>query len=270
MNMLGSLVMRLGSIVVLACAVACSGEATDHVLQAPTKERIPVAAAGAGGEPSEAGAPSTGGTVATPSAGQGGEPTTNDAGTGGELGQIGGQFAAGGEPAISAGAGGKPVAQGGMAGQIGMGGTTSGASTGGAPMAGTGGSEVGGAPSSGAGGEAPVDPFGCAQPDGASTWVFYTVQPGECLTAGAAGWKNTPANWYVWAEASPANEVCDAALRGWVTVRPGVNGEPITVAIAVDNNWPSADFGAAVRKNLEGNVQAGLPNCSNLPIGVGL
>lgn len=181
--------------------------------------------------------------------------------TGGTSGAAGGIDPGGKGGADSAGMG--PGGKGG-ADSAGMGGMHPGG-MGGAPIV----AGSGGKPSEGgsAGTHEPPDPFGCSRPTNATTWKLYTVQPGECLTAGAYAWKGAPAYFYIWGEASPANYACDAALRGWISVRPGDNGAPITVALAVSQDWPAGN-GEAILTNVEGHQQPGKPFCANLPIGL--
>lgn len=227
-----------------------AGEASD-----PTPTGGKPATIGASGSATAGGIASTGGEPTT-TAGQGGAPTFTDAGQGGMpiepvAGQAGAHGGEGGAPVVvvpngGAGAAGETTIDVGGAGLAGM--------------AGDGG--AGGVP------ESPKDPFGCAQPPDSTIWKLYTVQPGQCLTAGAYAWKGTPSYFYIWSETSPANYACDAVLGGWVSVRPGENGAPITLALAVTNTWP-AGVGEAILTNVEGNVQAGKPFCANLPLGLG-
>jgi len=110
----------------------------------------------------------------------------------------------------------------------------------------------------GAGGASVEEPETCDR----EGFVSYTVQPGECLWA---GWVNDMGKWYVHSDATPNDDVCDDVLSGHVSVRPGVDGEPITVVIRIEDGAPASN---KVSTNVEGHIEAGKPACGNLPIGV--
>ena len=147
-------------------------------------------------------------------------------GTGG-VATTGGQFGTGGAP-TTGGAGGASDA-----GAAGSGGSSSGGTeTGGASVqtdSGQGGAATGGAVSTGGSQSipdaGPIDPLGC--PNSPGTWTVYTVQPGDCLSAGDTTWTGKQ----ICVERSPTNGKCDGRCDNYIHVRAPLFGPPIAIAI---------------------------------------
>jgi hypothetical protein len=185
--------------------------------------------------------------------------------------------AAGEAPASPVGTSGAPLTSGGSsavepapAGGTGGGaaGTTSsgGGGAAGGMSANAGTTSTGGA-SAGSGGTS-TEPTGGASGEPPSTcgegWTSYTVEPGHCLAAGVSSWRDAtlhPDRRYVFS--SVDGELCDPMQTGWVSVRPGKDGEPIVISVRIADDAPGE---VKVLQNWEGH--AGDVACGNLPIGV--
>lgn len=153
----------------------------------------------------------------------------------------------GGQVSPSAGTGGESANAGTTS--IGGGGSSS-AGTGGVPMGNTAGTSAGSSTTAGTGGVAPT----CGE-----GFTTYVVQPGFCLAAGVYAWRDDPTKAYV-----ESGDPCEPKSSSWLSVRPGVNGEPITISVRVS---PDAPAEIKVVENDEGPAD-GKVFCGNLAIGV--